>query len=526
MMIDHLGFVGVGTTAPNDKLDVRGSLRVGSGVKANDMGATNYIVVSTGTIGQSTGLEFFTNDGTYNPRAWITHTHSAGAQALTFNSIYSSGTGYANFNFLNGNVGIGTTSNHDGAKVDIRDGKIVAGTVSATGGPVILQGYYSDGALTVLGSEYSNGGPVLGYAVKPSTSAAGSFLSATGINVPRGAYGISGTTHTWSGGAQQTVSVNSAVTMQTLMTLDNNVLRVNQDQARIHISSSVSTNTSYAYITNAGGTLYMGKENSAGSAFSTTPYASLIHAADTYPLVFMVNGNERARITNGNVFSTTGAVSASGAISGSKLKVGGGDDSNISNGVIGAFNPSGLSRVQMFTNASAGRLDFITTENLDFVITHGGTGRIRVKNAGDISLAVNTSVTGSMTVTTALAVGGITPSVTTGRIDASNDIVAYSSSDIRLKNNVNRIESSLDKILKLSGVEFEWKQDPDIKIHHGYDEGTDLGLIAQEVEEVFPQIVQNRDNGYKAVRYERLIPVLIEAIRELKAEIDILKNSK
>ena len=54
----------------------------------------------------------------------------------------------------------------------------------------------------------------------------------------------------------------------------------------------------------------------------------------------------------------------------------------------------------------------------------------------------------------------------------------------------------------------------------------DIGVIAQEVEEVLPEIVSTRDNGYKAVYYEKLVPLLIEAIKELKSEVDELKKSK
>ena len=57
-------------------------------------------------------------------------------------------------------------------------------------------------------------------------------------------------------------------------------------------------------------------------------------------------------------------------------------------------------------------------------------------------------------------------------------------------------------------------------------EGQDVGVIAQEIEEVLPEIVATRDNGYKAVYYEKLVPLLIEAVKELKAEVDELKKSK
>jgi len=117
-----------------------------------------------------------------------------------------------------GNVGIGTTSPL--SKLQVFSGFITAGNQTSVAGSIILQGYYGDGSLVTLGGEYSNGGPVLGYAVTPSTSAAEAFVSSTGINVSRGAYVISGNIHRWHSGGGQVVSVGGAVTMTERMRLD------------------------------------------------------------------------------------------------------------------------------------------------------------------------------------------------------------------------------------------------------------------------------------------------------------------
>ena len=119
---------------------------------------------------------------------------------------------------------------------------------------------------------------------------------------------------------------------------------------------------------------------------------------------------------------------------------------------------------------------------------------------------------------------GLAAQSTNGRIDASNDIVAFSSSDKRLKENIKPIAKPLDKVLKLNGVEFDWKEltTKEKQVIHS-NEGHDVGVIAQEVEKVLPEVVQTRDNGYMAVKYEKMVPLLIEAIKELKAEIEELK---
>ena len=117
---------------------------------------------------------------------------------------------------------------------------------------------------------------------------------------------------------------------------------------------------------------------------------------------------------------------------------------------------------------------------------------------------------------------GTAPSTTSGEIRAAGDVVANYSSDKRLKENIKPISGALDKLLQISGVTFDWIEKEEIHSHKGHD----VGVIAQEVEEVLPEVVVTRDNGYKAVNYEKIVPLLIESIKDLKAEIDELKKSK
>ena len=104
-------------------------------------------------------------------------------------------------------------------------------------------------------------------------------------------------------------------------------------------------------------------------------------------------------------------------------------------------------------------------------------------------------------------------------LHCKGDVVAFHTSDITLKENITRIPDALDKVSSLSGNTFTWIQG------HKYEGQDDTGVIAQEVEALgLPGLTTTREDGKKAVRYEKLIPVLIEAIKELKAEIDILKK--
>jgi len=105
----------------------------------------------------------------------------------------------------------------------------------------------------------------------------------------------------------------------------------------------------------------------------------------------------------------------------------------------------------------------------------------------------------------------------TGNINATADITAYYSSDERFKNNIITLDSVLDKFNLIRGVRFDWNENSSF-------EGHDIGVIAQEIENVFPELVKDREDGYKGVRYEKLVAVCIQAIKELKQEIDRLKN--
>ncbi len=155
--------------------------------------------------------------------------------------------------------------------------------------------------------------------------------------------------------------------------------------------------------------------------------------------------------------------------------------------------------------------------------TTGGTQRLTINSNG---MKVNNGALGV----------NVNASTTNGRIDASNDIVAYSS-DKRLKENIKVIETPLDKLDKLSGFTYNWNEKAN-KIA-GFDkEESMVGVFAQDVESVLPEAVKRApfDNdgedgsksgeNYLTVQYEKLVPLLIESIKELKSEIEELKRGK
>tara|TARA_B100000963_G_scaffold153221_1_gene133460 strand:- start:6 stop:2312 length:2307 start_codon:yes stop_codon:yes gene_type:complete len=108
---------------------------------------------------------------------------------------------------------------------------------------------------------------------------------------------------------------------------------------------------------------------------------------------------------------------------------------------------------------------------------------------------------------------------TDNELHCKGDVIAFHTSDINLKENITPIPNALGKVSSLSGNTFTWIEG----IKHGGE--NDTGVIAQEVEALgLPGLTTTRDDGTKAVRYEKLVPVLIEAIKELSAEVTALKN--
>jgi hypothetical protein len=118
-----------------------------------------------------------------------------------------------------------------------------------------------------------------------------------------------------------------------------------------------------------------------------------------------------------------------------------------------------------------------------------------------------------------ISITGVTCSVF-GTLTCSGDVIAYYSSDENLKDNRNLITNAIDKIKQIGGYEFDWNDKQ--TTYHGHD----IGVIAQEIEQVLPELVITRDNGYKAVKYEKIIALLIEGIKEQQVQIDKLKKYK
>ena len=161
--------------------------------------------------------------------------------------------------------------------------------------------------------------------------------------------------------------------------------------------------------------------------------------------------------------------------------------------------PFADAKINVFLAGTASYID--TSDNTSLRFGHESShGRLTIAENGNVGIAT------------------LTPSYTldvNGTIRGNN----VSPSDIRFKTNISTIENPLDKISKLRGVTYEWS-DPSRGV------GEQIGLIAQEVEQVFPEAVSTDTEGYKSVAYATLVGPLIEAVKTLDKENGILKQEK
>ena len=160
---------------------------------------------------------------------------------------------------------------------------------------------------------------------------------------------------------------------------------------------------------------------------------------------------------------------------------------------------------------------FIVGDGSNFVLETGATARasLALDTGNDVqfdSFGVGTAASG-----------------TTGEIRATNDVTAFYSSDVALKENITNIPDPIESLKKLNGVLFDWKKE--YIDQRGGEDGyfvrkKDVGVIAQEVEKVLPEAVAQRPDGIKAVKYDRLTCLLIEAVKKLSAQVEVLSKKE
>jgi hypothetical protein len=173
------------------------------------------------------------------------------------------------------------------------------------------------------------------------------------------------------------------------------------------------------------------------------------------------------------------------------------------------------------SQANSATITAASTNTGNQIVLRDGSGNF---SAGTITATLSGNATNISAYTINQNVGtGNSPTFTgltvNGSITATGDIIAYYTSDKRHKNNIQPITNALLKVSKLNGVTWEWNGDVDEAIK----QSPKTGLIAQEVEEVLPEVVKTRDDGFLALDYSKMMGLMVEAIKEQQAQIEELK---
>jgi hypothetical protein len=176
-------------------------------------------------------------------------------------------------------------------------------------------------------------------------------------------------------------------------------------------------------------------------------------------------------------------------------------DINARTNINEAFNVTGVSTFASLVDANGGaEIDNVRIGVADNNTIDTSSGNLIVTAPVGNLVAIQTSTT------------------IVGLLSVTDDITAFWTSDQRLKDNITPIEQPLTKVLSISGNTFDWNEKSN-------KSGQDVGVIAQEVLEVLPEAVTTRDSGYLAVDYHKVVPLLIEAVKELSAKVDALEKN-
>jgi hypothetical protein len=514
MRITSTGNVGIGTASPNGRTEIVSSA-TGDTLAlqlSNSAGAGNDSVsirfrnstVSTSTSGGSeiTGLRDAANNG----GSLILKTSASAGFLAERMRIDSSG-----------RVGIGTSdpsanldvnlsaqfnkSSTDGGFVNILGNNSYIAIGADKGGGATLK-YNSNGNLDItprigFNTVFTRGNVGIGTSIPVNIPAYTTLDIRNNLNGSILYIGKNGTDSLRLIGESANAYVDNMSTTGDLLFRTNNAT----ERMRIELGGAVVLKTSDSRLRggDTAGRLIISNSN-------TTSWISLNGSANTnaYEIAFITNSANAMKIgSSGNVTIGDAAASA-------KLNI----------------IPSSDGSVSPF-------LQFIRTGTASqyasqFVTSGTEVGSIKTTNT---TTSYNTSSTSGLIGVDANTLGFKTNSAERMRLEADGDlhvdgdVIAYSTtiSDQRLKDDVQTIDNALDKVCNLRGVSYTW--------NNGSRKGQkDLGLIAQEVEQVLPELVREKempmiDGGtYKTVDYEKIVGVLIEAVKELKAEIESLKS--
>ena len=500
MIIKNAGNVGIGTTSPQTKLHIVGSngAVTPSTFSVFDLTVADASEAAIGILGTNFSSIYFGDAGNPNQGA-IVYNHISDSMDFRTNGnvermrITSAG-----------NVGIGTTAPIVPVHIV---GTAVNNPSNGNGGYEVMQVFDNTSYATGVGGGIGLGGKF------NSSGTDTIFSEIRGIkeNSTDSNYAGALTFSTRANGANITermrIDSSGRVGIGSTSPLSYN------SRARDLVIKKTGSNVGISIVAEAsGGTDYSSSVVFADGTGGTAGYRGIIeydHSTDS--MEFSTAATERMRITSaGYLGLATTSPSQLFHCNGNALiaKLG-----------VQAFN-AGFD----FYNNGTTYLNGATTIDADLTIseTNGeinftsGNGYVQT-TTGSTSLVFGTGSSERMRIhsTGRVAIGNTSPSYkldVTGQIRATDDIIAFS--DIRVKENVKTLENSLSKVNKLRGVEFN-------KIGNN---NKSIGVIAQEIEKILPEVVHTDNDGMKSVAYGNITGLLIEAVKELSKEVQELKN--
>ena len=507
-----MGFRTTDSAVTNDKMTILGNGNVGIGtdqpkhllhIKSTISGPTGIIIENTNNA-QSLDIDFYNNADAAQGR--IRYNEGAGS----FDFLPNVSAGQALTILYGGNVGINNTA--PAKKLEISsptnaDGILLTG--DGTGGGMATGNYRSIGFSytdtdTSYGSEMkfeipdsANHGGQISFWTDEITGTGNSIRAMTIDRSQNVGIGIQGPSYRLDVRGDSGIYTNLTVGYQPVTSSTTNYEHKLRVRGKNNFSDGTNWYGTYGQI------LLHADTNMTGSAKRFL----ITNALDNnkFAIVRSVDGN-----TDPVVNSTAAGVNSGTA------------DFVINNGGnIGIGQPSPSYKLHVVGTGT--QAAFQTTASYSDILLQNSTATNFINFSGATFIVYQGGGSGS-NVTFAVDSGG------TATFKA--DVVAYGSpSDKRLKENIKTIDSALEKVMKLKGVTFDWKDKEDILDKEGKPIKIkkwkhDVGFIAQDVQKVIPELVRENDNGMLSMRHQGIAPILLEAIKELKAEIEKLKSNK
>lgn len=571
------GNVGIGTTSPAQKLDVSGNanisgnLTVGGTFTAGSLLATTATNIAGGLAGyipfqtaaSTTGFDsslFWDNTnkrlgiGTTAPGHKLSVAGSADITDYLYNNGNSSYLSLAGSNVqlapngavaltaLNGgNVGIGTTSpdalltvagdihlqRSGGSSVWVQTPSTDTRIFSKNSGNTAFNPLYLDGSVIALGGLGSGGNVGVG-TTAPWVKAQ---IAVTGSTVTPALF-----LNNTSGGAGNGVSLDmSTYSATSSSTPGARIAAIDDGAYGGHIAFFNKTGADVAAVTEkmritTSGNVGIGTTSPATKLEVITTDASPLTSGvqittPTYPQLLFnatsgASGAKMWRIigrgTNDFEIQTLND-SYAGEVTALQINRSGTSISNVvfPNGNVG-IGTTGPDHPLVVSNSVPNIVHFLSGASNSYIrlsINGDINQRIELANRNGRTALWNPATTDAFNIIHSsgnVGIGTTNPGYKLDVAGAINSSGYYQSSDVRLKEEIKPVEGALDQLLKLRGVHFKWKKDG----------RADYGVIAQEAEKVFPELVSTAGDGFKSVSYNGFVAPIIEALRELKAAND------